>query len=260
MRGEPTLNKKLIPITKQFRKHCPQSQITLTSNGILLTKELAESFFENGGNVIALDCYGDTYCKYKERFLGMPTFDFYDGEVNPWHRHKNTFKAIVLIRDIKTETGKSRARTIYNQAGNVDFKRTRKYGLLPLSSPLSKKCVHPFREIVIFHNGDMPFCCRDWAEKCIVGNIHKINDLKKHWCNDERREMVRQLLYNKTRKFIVCDVCDYPGGMRVGLLPKYRLLGHLELLALEKEAEGKLGVHDGCGYANKSGVRAFLNE
>lgn len=219
MRGEPTMHPELISFTYIARSFLEKSQITLTTNGHLLTEVMAQRFFSAGGNIIVVDCYHNTFDKYMERFKKFKVCDFHRGTFNPWHRHGPKEKAIVLVEDIGCTDGK-RQRVIINQAGNVDWDKVKKYGLRPLEKPLKKKCVHPFREIAIFYNGNVSICCRDWKEEHIIFNVDR-DSIKRQWHQNTEWERVRKELYNKRRENVdICKRCDFHGGFRFGFLPK----------------------------------------
>ena len=220
MRGEPTLHPGLIEMTGLARYFLKKSQITLTTNGIKLTKDMAIQWFRHGGNVIVIDCYNNTFDKYMEKYEGLPLYDFHKGDFNPWHRHDVKTKAIVLVEDIGKVDVKKAQRVILNQAGNVDWARVKKYGLEPLEEPLNKKCVHPFREIAVFVDGSVSLCCRDWSQEAVLFNINKA-DLQHEWFHNEKWEYARQCLYTRDRGAInICRRCDFHGGFRQGFLPK----------------------------------------
>ena len=220
MRGEPTLHPDFIQMTGVARHFLRKSQITLTTNGIKLTKDLAIKWFQHGGNVIVIDCYNNTFDKYMEKYEGLPLYDFHKGDFNPWHRHDVKTKAIVLVEDIGKVDVKKAQRVILNQAGNVDWARVKKYGLEPLEEPLNKKCVHPFREIAVFVDGSVSLCCRDWSQEAVLFNINKA-DLQHEWFHNEKWEYARQCLYTRDRGAInICRRCDFHGGFRQGFLPK----------------------------------------
>jgi len=225
MRGEPTLHPEFIHMVSVARHFLPKSQLTLTTNGIKLTRDSAIDWFRHGGNVIVVDCYNNTFDKYKERFHGLPVYDFHAGEFNPWHRHSDSTKAIVLVEDIGQSKGKAQ-RVILNQAGNVDWDRVKKYGVVPLKEPLKKKCVHPFREIAIFVDGSVSLCCRDWGQEAVLFNVNDTGiNLEKEWYENKQWEDARKALYNKDRSGLkICSRCDFHGGFRQGFLPKeYKL-------------------------------------
>jgi hypothetical protein len=229
MRGEPLLHPEFIKCVNILNHYNRTSQITVITNGIKLTPEIAIEFFQNGGNIIAIDCYNNTYDLYKKRFEGLPVYDFYQDKLNPWYRHNKNLNAIILMDDIGKKTGDTLNRIISNQAGNVDFDKVKKYGLKPMEKPLIKKCASPFRELVVLSNGNIPLCCKDWKETLILGNVKTIPDLDVFWNTNPQLIKHRLMLYNKFREFLPCRNCDYTGGARLGLLPKQKILSEQEL-------------------------------
>jgi Radical SAM superfamily/Iron-sulfur cluster-binding domain len=221
MRGEPTLFPATLNLaTSALRSTCPESQITLTTNGSKLTDEIVVDFFKSGGNIIIVDCYGKTFEKYKKQLEKFNPINYYDNQwgFSPWNRHKPSTKIIVLMPDIGQGGNKS-TRVINNQAGNVNFAKTEKlFGVKPLIRPLIKKCVHPFREIVIFQDGTIPICCRDWKQEAIYWDVFK-GDLLNYWHNNPKLNAARRLLNEKKRDFGICQRCDYFGGHYQGFLP-----------------------------------------
>jgi hypothetical protein len=219
MRGEPTLHPQLIQFTNAIRNLMSKSQITLTTNGVLLTKKLALEFLYSG-NIIIIDCYGKSFDVYKERFKEFNPIDFYeDSTFNPWHRHSANTKKVILMRDLGSTTGKKQ-RKILNQAGNVDWEKVKKYGLKPLKEPLKKQCAHPFREVAIFVDGSVSICCRDWRLENILYNV---NDelISNEFTNNIELYKTRKLLQSKDRtKNIICSRCDFNGGFYLGFIPE----------------------------------------
>lgn len=220
MRGEPTLNPDFLKITHLFRRYCKDTQITCITNGIKLTPELAESFFRAGGNILFVDAYGKTYFKYKEKFEGFNVYDYYEDDFNPYYRHGPKTKALVLVDDVSSRNKESITRMLHNQGNNVDYDKVKKYGIEPIKEPLKNRCIHPFRRLEIFFNGDIPLCCMDWKGETVLWNVVKQGNLEHFWMNDTRLNAARYLLYHKNRNFGLCKVCSWMGGMRQGILPK----------------------------------------
>jgi len=219
MRGEPTLHPKWIEYVKILRDHLPKSSIMLCTNGIKLTPKKVEQFWEAGGNVAYIDCYDGTYLNTWSEYLHLNPKDFYTDKCNPYHRKKPEEKILLLMDDLGENNRKTQNRVIVNQAGNVSWDLVEKYGVFPLKEPLEKVCVNPFREIVIHYDGKIPLCCRDWREKNILYHITKGN-LEDYWYNDPELNKIRRMLKNKNRNHGICKVCDFKGGMRIGILPE----------------------------------------
>ena len=228
-RGEPTLNKDWVKITKILREHLPQSQILCTTNGTKLDTKNINAFFKNGGNILLVDCYQDSLNKRMEEWKKFNPIDYYDknNKFNPFCRNSPNEKRLILLDNIMENNKKKSTRVIWNMGGNVDYNKVEQYGVKPLKEPLEKKCTYPFRELTIHYDGEVAFCCMDGGEDFKLGNIHN-QTIEQIWYSP-RYNIARLLLYNKKRWFAPCKNCDYFGGMRQGLIPKMKLLNDTEL-------------------------------
>jgi hypothetical protein len=218
-RGEPTLNPKLHEITRAFRQYCPNSQITLMTNGTRLNEKYINRFFNEGGNIVLVDAYNKEYKHYFEKLKMFNPIDFYEDEFNPYHRHPPTTRKVCIIKDIGQCDGISCTRVLSNMAGNVDFELVKKYGLTPLKEPLEKMCTLPYRGLDIGYNGLICLCCNDWRQEMPLWDI-KYGNLKEFWINNQKLNASRYLLYHKDRNFGICKRCDCRGGHRYGLVRK----------------------------------------
>jgi radical SAM protein with 4Fe4S-binding SPASM domain len=248
MRGEPTLNPHLLTNLAILRAAMPRAQQLIVTNGVEFLKNprLAVEILKAGCNFIALDCYHDTFGRYLRLLAnvvvgkGIEIYDFrgtYNrrklvrtdvrpsgrqfNEFSPWQRHPNGHKkkAIFLIPDMgqRDESDTFGQRSITNMAGNVDFETAGPMGAKKIVEPLAKKCVHPFRELTVTWNGQILICCYDWGEDYVFGNI-KETTLREFWWGEKHLEVLRTL-YRKDRAALKpCDVCDNPGGFRIGFL------------------------------------------
>lgn len=233
MRGEPTLNDNWLKIIQVFRTYLQESSLMITTNGSTLNREKIQKFFENGGNVILVDCYHKDLEKRKKEWKQFKPYDYYLDDFNPYHRHSPNTHAVVLMDNIMERNHDKKTRVISNHAGNVDYKKISKYGVTPLKEPLEKKCVRPFREMIVLYNGDVVLCCADSGSEFKLGNLNK-NDFKSIWFNNKKLNIARALLFNRNREFRPCNRCDFNGGMRQGLIPKMRKLNENEIKKYKK--------------------------
>lgn len=250
MRGEPTLHPKIYKYTKYLKKAIPGSQITVVTNGIKLNTTDIKRFFDAGGNIVSIDCYGNTYNKFKERFVSFPQcqWKLYDyREFNIWQYHNKDIKIVSLIPDIVDDH--SNTRTFTNQCDCISDAAYDKYGIQrPISGGLEKKCTNPFRELSIRYNGDMMICCKDWvSNKMVIANAN-INNIGEEWFNNKKLNMARKLLLNKCRSFHPCDKCTYFGGFRQGFLPKIGTLNE----NLKKTLVKRLNLEYGARRTSKN--------
>lgn len=100
----------------------------------------------------------------------------------------------------------------------VQLKGTQKLqnrsGLVPKFLParhIKKYCVRPARHANINWRGDMILCCNDYRGSVVIGNVAE-RTLVDLW-NDPVMMVYRARLKNSDRRMVLCDGCDYGGGM-----------------------------------------------
>lgn len=221
MRGEPTLHPKIITFTKYLKTMIPKAQISIISNGIQINREFAKRFFDVGGNILSIDCYGNSYNRHEQEYnnpnADWKTYNYRD--FNIWQYHNPNIKIVSLIPDLREDNANTRAFT--NQCDCISDKAYEKYKIeRPVKGGLNKKCANPFRELSIRWNGDVMVCCKDWvSEERVLCNINDDGSAYATWYLSERLEIIRKLLLNNCRDFHPCNKCTYFGGFRQGFLP-----------------------------------------
>lgn len=227
LQGEPLLNPNVVEIVRAFRKHYPKAQLLISTNGdalhvdySMVKVDFIYKLFDVGLNYLLVENYdGEKQRRFfKEAFTKLKDIEYaeyYQGEnVYTYHGYKH--KKIVLMDDIATRNREKRTRTIWNHAGNVNFKLAMKYGVKKITEPLRKTCTNVFRELVVKHDGAITACCMDWNRELIVGKFPE-ESLRDIWYG-EVFMAVRQLLYDRKRYITPCNRCDYFGGFRQGLI------------------------------------------
>ena len=217
-RGEPTLNPNILTAVSVMRKELPEAKIVLFTNGVKFFKEpeLIDRLLSAGVNQLCIDCYNNTYERFKaiaQAHTDALVIDFKDTHVyrydNPWG-----LREVVLVDDVANQS--IQVRGWHNFAGAATEVLKKNYGHSP-TLPLDRGCARPFREFTIFYDGTVPFCCHDWNAKDVFWKFPEMS-LEELW-NDERRVKMLQRVYMKDRNFDPCLTCDYHGGYRLGLLP-----------------------------------------
>lgn len=233
LRGEPTLNPNFLKIIQILRSKLKKSQITVFTNGNHLNKDLIKKYFLAGGNILLVDCYTNNLQERLQKYKEFNPINYYENSsFNPFHKNPPNTKKIVLMDSIITQNKIKRTRQLHNQGGNVDFNITSSLGIKPIPEPYNKKCVRPFRELAINYKGNIILCCKDANEDQVMGNINRIQDIGTLWRENKKLKIIRLLLYNKNRNFKPCDKCDDKGGMRIGFLPKTKILDETTLKRL----------------------------
>jgi len=236
--GEPTLHPQFFDIVDGLRTHCPKMQIMVQTNvepwakGMSEAREWIGEWFVAGGNILVLNCYQKGLKEKMAQWMGgmgWDVIDFYND--NPLHRSMYHNKGprtqeIFLCEDLGTMTlsggtGKVAQRWINNQGGSVPEKSLQHAGLKQITTPLKRRCVQPFRQLVLSWDGKAPLCCYDWLDRLVVGKFPD-QSLQEIW-NGRLFQLARMLLHKGERGFSPCQTCDFHGGFRVGLLDKPKL-------------------------------------
>lgn len=219
LRGEPTLNPQLVENLEVIRECGPLFQITLFTNGVRIMKDasLIDKILDAGVNILCIDCYNNTYDRFFEiaNRSGEQVVDFRDFSAYKRHKDGHRLRVVNLVPDI--QEGAVDVRKIHNNAGNVNEEYLHSLPNYPDKVlPLGKRCARPFRELVVYHTGDVIICCHDWQAENVLGNIYE-ESLYNIWYGEKHWQILKSL-YAKDRGLNPCRKCDYSGGYRLGLL------------------------------------------
>lgn len=218
--GEPLANKNLPAMVKLLRSEVPLSQISVITNGDLLTFDLLKSLFESGLNYIHLDFHNSSEEKKVKIYevlksYSVPLLDFYVDKFNIWGYHGSNEKAIVVCDDASNTYSKI-TREIHTAGGNLPRHLWEKYGISEDNLPYQHRCNKPFKELTINYDGNIPLCCEDWRGQCSVGNIMN-SSLEEIWLSP-KMNVYREFLYSKRRDLInLCRFCN-ERSFRTGFL------------------------------------------
>lgn len=219
-RGEPTMHPDYVGVVRTLRRHNPNLQLQMTTNGGGLLRrpgavENVRALFDAGLNVLAIDDYRRVNLARRVRdelgcvpprdrrfTTALPTVEWFefptDLDGHPNHRYPIRSRRVTFLEDLETVKTGSRS-PIVNHAG---------FGL-PLKA-YPKPCVKPFREVGINYDGSIDLCCIDWLSEYRIGTLvdRPLVDL---W-NDARFEAARRYLLRGRRDALrPCLGCDHPG-------------------------------------------------
>lgn len=237
MRGEPTMHPDYAGMVRLVREYLPRVHMTMLSNGGGIVRrpgplDNVRALFDAGLNVLGLDDYenvnyvpkifediqermklpamesgtmyggalgGFTYYKYPEDLRG-----------NPHMRRPRGTRMLVRIRDISAQSKDKKIGNhgkLFNYAG---------LAFPPDDSMSGKRCHHPFRQLAVHHDGNVPLCCNSWDSPYHVGNV--VTDGVEACWQSNAMGAAREKLYRGQRDFAPCKGCNHR-SYRVGLLP-----------------------------------------
>lgn len=230
LRGEPTLNPAAEYLLRILRRRIPLAQISMFTNGVKILKDpkLAQRLLDAGVNILNIDCYNGTYSRFQQLMEGefkdtyVEIKDFRTFSAYKRHKHGERLKVVNLVPDIGDEDKLVAVRIIHNNAGNADPKMLKeRWGIEPLAAPLQKRCNRPFREFVLYSDGTVPICCHDWKAVGVMGHYPE-QTIEQIWYGQPHAGALAAI-YDKDRSVAPCDVCNYSGGFRLGLLKDPRV-------------------------------------
>ena len=233
LHGEPMLNKNLPWFLNQARIKFPKSQLSIVSNGDVLTRKdkslkLLLDLFESGLNIIQLDLYDNKsydlmldLLRSNKELLGKEEIhvkNYYTAEINMWSYHGPNNKIILICDERKGfNSANSATRCFHTWGGNFPIEKYKKYGVIKEEFPVLKQCTEPLRYVAISANGNYLLCCSEGGKVSDLGNV-KDTDVLSFW-KGKRMQQYRFALKNKRRDIIPsCYMCT-KRCFRVGLYP-----------------------------------------
>jgi MoaA/NifB/PqqE/SkfB family radical SAM enzyme len=222
--GEPTMHSDIHAVIGIARTLLPDVQFTLVTNGRALMGRMQcklERLFRAGIDIVLLDTYLPERDDLQAEALSLrPPItvrdlhrDVIPSRFGVWANHRRKVRNLVILQDdLSLWNGKHRSRVINNHAGGSLAKPAMK-------APLARSCTKPFRELTVLWDGEVAFCCEDFPQRLMMGNVFR-TELRQIWFGPAF-EAGRTLLQNRLRDFGSCRYCDSGGGGRKGLLPVY---------------------------------------
>jgi len=206
--NEPLLDRKLPErIAYAKKKLGDATEVTITSNGSILTPKVVDRLIDSGLDRIKISVEGLTKETY-ERVMGIDfqrTMDGINRLIETQRAGTQKKPRLVLsmvniglnekeLRRYKSFWKKRGVKATFvafeNKGGNVQENEE----LHPFGLTAFKRCYRFNRCAYILYNGDLIPCCADWTRSFVIGNVNekpikdiwhgeKINSLRSHFKN-----------------------------------------------------------------------------
>jgi MoaA/NifB/PqqE/SkfB family radical SAM enzyme len=216
--GEPLMHPKAVEMIEYA---CSKNvyMVSLTTNGSLLTKELAERILRAGITLVEISVDGYTKETYEKIRRGL-NFDVVKANIHNLVDIRNTMKipALVIISiidqpEIAHELKEAVAywekivdrvmvRRYLTFQGVMDKGWKRKEPFLPKNTP----CPFPWERMSIDPAGNLRFCVSDITGRSIVGNI-ATTTVHKVWTGDLFNRWRKLHLEGRGREVPFCEKC-----------------------------------------------------
>lgn len=172
--NEPLLDVRLPIIIQLFRDACPQSFITINTNGDLMHESYLYTLSLSGLDAIGWSIYDDAMMAKAQAFT-------------------DTEHVKIQILDQRQRKG------FENRAGSLER----------IGQPNNNICYRPSYMIVVKADGTVPLCCSDMYGDYPMGNANT-QPLATIW-NSEAFEKYRQQLMRGRKGLNPCQNCSYSG-------------------------------------------------
>jgi radical SAM protein with 4Fe4S-binding SPASM domain len=176
--GEPLSDERVPEFIKYIREKCPNSWITINSNGFFLTIELYEKLLESGSDNLLITQYTNVI---------QPNYKI----VSEYLKDKPE-KNKITYRILDGSVGSD---AIYNRGGEIKLDRL----------PDLPSCVYPVKVVHINYRGEVLICGHDYHGKIVLGDTNKEN-LYAIWKSQEYTKL-RKELNHFNFKYDLCKRC-----------------------------------------------------
>jgi radical SAM superfamily enzyme YgiQ (UPF0313 family) len=206
--NEPLMDAKIGDRIDMMRAACPEAEIYIVTNGILINRDLGERLIDSGLSWIGLSVHAiesDTYRAvtgrkdfdeiikrldaFVDRAMAARGADFVQVNITRARPHvgeKEYERAAdhwrqLGVRRIDLDDG------YISRAGNVEV-----YGHDPVVTRRTQGCktVWAYKMAHVLYNGDVVACCMDWRRKAVFGNVGDTGGLRGVWMGEKRREFL----------------------------------------------------------------------
>lgn len=235
--NEPLLDRKLPERIRYAKQRLGgETEVTITSNGSLLTPKIIDRLIDSGLDRIKISIQGLTKDTY-EQIMGLNyerTFQGINRLVDTLKQRKASRPKVVLsmvnvghnedeIRRYKRHWRRKgiKATTVAfeNKGGNIK----EDISLHPFGLQTMERCYRFNRCSYILYNGDVIPCCADWARTVVLGNV-KEKSLREIW-HGEKLNAIRN-------DFLAGNHALLPGICRSCKVTRLRRRSHRSLAGI----------------------------
>ncbi len=236
--GEPFVNPSASVMVKRIKEADVCEKMEITTNGSLMTKEVADKLVEYGLDVLRLSVYSvndermKTVTKSKvppsvvqENFEYLrkvrdekkSSMKLYAKMLDSNSDENQLFQDI--YKDIADEVGIDEVFQVSLGEGTDAFERmyadgaqaAHKKSLESNTVSVDKRrpCRYPFSHMTVRNDGTVIVCCADWLKELSMGNVmeHSLCEL---WESKSLHEIRCDMLKTKGMKWTACRSCEIP--------------------------------------------------
>ncbi len=218
--NEPFTDTRIVDWIALAKRRAPHADLTVTTNGALLTPDVADRLVTSGLDAIWFSFNGvepETY----EQIMGIPQAQVVENIDYLLSIRPSTLKVCVnmietkpmapeIARNIAAWVRKgveAGASPLVNRAGNVERYTALNYR--PVSDRPIRVCELVFYKMYVLYNGDVVLCCMDWRRQVVLGNLRR-QSIREIWHGPAYERIREKLIQRDTAGLALCSTCSYP--------------------------------------------------
>ncbi|MEK7167934.1 MAG: radical SAM protein, partial [Patescibacteria group bacterium] len=214
--GEPLLSPNIMEMAEYIKKVNPKNSINLTTNGILLSKAIAEKMVRIKVDKVAISFLSPVAETYHYK-TGSDKLAEVENNIRELVKIRGkSLQPKIFVRMIVDEDTESQVAVFVakwkKEKVIVEVKDKHNYGGNINTSHIKANarrhpCYHLWFSPAIHHNGDVSICCDDYGRKAVIGNVREktVNEI---WNSDLIKKYRQFHLEGKYSQVPICGKCD----------------------------------------------------
>jgi len=210
--NEPLIDKRIFDFIKYARDKLDKMEITLSTNGILLTKELLYKLKEAGLTYLYVsipsvndEYYTELMGRSIKKLLTILT-DIKDKELIKMIRIAVPKTKYYDHESLKQQLGQYQI-CVWDLEYKENWNIQKKFNSIVDKIEYTGPCDRPLDQMVISSNGNVIVCCRDWNYENVVGNIYN-NTIYDIWHNEKMKKIQRLIIEQNYNAIDCCKDCN----------------------------------------------------
>lgn len=220
--GEPLINTKIGSFVKKAKESGAFERVEITSNGILLSEELSDTFIEHGLDTLLVSLEAMTEDSYYEITRRRINIEELKNRLSYFYNKSRSTETKLYIKTISASVKEKES--FLNEYGEIcdyiyvenvienwpEFNSGAEPNAIRYDNyeykNAKKVCIQPFKLLCIAANGDVMPCSVDWKRVNALGNIQS-TCLKDIWFGDGLKEIRLSLIDQNSES--ICKICKY---------------------------------------------------
>ena len=210
--NEPLIDKRICDFVKYAHDNLNNMEITLSTNGILLTKEILIKLKEAGLTYLYVSI-PSVQDKYYTELMGRSIKNLLNilTDVKDKELIKMIRIAVPKTKYYDYDSFQEQLGQYLICAWDLEYKENwgiqKKFNSIIDELEYTGPCDRPLDQMVISSNGNVIICCRDWNYENIIGNIYD-QSIYEIWHSEKMKNIQRLIIEQNYNAIDCCKDCN----------------------------------------------------